>query len=506
MNQKVLYMNRITKNFPGVRALDRVDFSCFSGEVHALVGENGAGKSTLVKILAGAYPLDEGKILIANEEVHISSPKDAQEYGISIIYQEFNLIPEFDVAQNVFLGKEPKKVRWLVDSRDIYKGTEELLSNLQVTISPYEKAKYLSVSEQQMVEIAKALSLNAKIIIMDEPSAVVSGKALESLFRIIRSLKRAGKLIIYISHRLDEIFEIADRVTVLKDGRVMGVAKTGDLNKKKVISLMVGRSLDETFPPKTSEPGEEVLSLRDISRKNVLHSVNLTLRSGEILGIAGLVGSGRTALARAIFGVDPIENGEIIIQGESLRRLTPKTAIANGIAFVTEDRKKEGIVQCLSVKSNLTFPILNRIQRYFLVKTGQERSICEDCIAQFGIKTPSIKSSIQCLSGGNQQKVILAKWIKTQPKVIIMDEPTRGIDVGAKVEIYNLMRRLADQGCGIMMISSELPEIIGMSDRILVMSEGEVVGKLGAHEATEEAIMTLATRQIESVSRAGEVL
>ncbi len=501
-------MQGITKDFPGVRALDSVDFSCFAGEVHALVGENGAGKSTLMKILAGAYLPDEGKILLDSKQVQISSSRDAQKYGIGIIYQEFNLVPELDVAQNVFLGREPKR-RCLVDRRRLHQRTEELLSNLGVAISPHQKVKNLSVAEQQMVEVAKALSLNANIIIMDEPSAAVSGEELESLFQIIRSLKQAGKLVIYISHRLDEIFEIADRVTVMKDGKIMQVANIEDLDKKKIISLMVGRTFDRVFPSKKLGPvglRKEFLSLRNVCKGRALKNINLTLNSGEILGVAGLVGSGRTSLARVIFGADPIDRGEIYVQQEPVRKMTPRTAIAKGIGFVTEDRKKEGIVACLPVKSNLTFPILSRICRIFFVKTDQEETICENCLTEFNIKCTSTKQLIQYLSGGNQQKVIFARCINTQPKLIIMDEPTRGIDVGAKVEIYNLMRRLAEEGTGIMMISSELPEIIGLSDRVVVMREGEIAGELGACEDKEEAIMTFATRLIESFPRVGEGL
>ncbi|UCF92957.1 MAG: sugar ABC transporter ATP-binding protein [Desulfobacterales bacterium] len=502
MAQAILEMKSITKNFPGVRAVDKVDFSCVSGEVHALVGENGAGKSTLMKILAGAYPQDEGSIRLKNRQIHMASPHDAQRHGISIIYQEFNLIPDLTVADNVFLGREPKK-HGLIDKRRISQLTEKLLSQLDVKIDPYERARNLSVAEQQMVEVAKALSLNADIIIMDEPSAVVSGKELDALFGIIRSLKQAGKLIIYISHRLAEIFEIADRVTVLKDGRLVDTIEIANVDKQALIRMMVGRSLDETFPPKKRGPVEEIVVLKNVRLTTHREPLNLTIRSGEILGVAGLVGSGRTALARAIFGADPIEEGEIVIQGESFSRLTPRIAISEGIGFVTEDRKKEGVVHCLPVKNNLTFPILNRIHKLFFVKDDEEKAICARCIEQFNIRTPTLDQLIRYLSGGNQQKVIIAKWINAQPRLIIMDEPTRGIDVGAKAEIYNLMRRLATEGTGIMMISSELPEIIGLSDRILVMHQGRVAGELSPQDATEEEILSLATGQTKPIHASG---
>lgn len=495
MRANILEMEGITKAFPGVKALDRVDFVCAQGTIHALVGENGAGKSTLMKVLAGAYRPDAGTIMIRGEPVRFSSPREAQQAGISIIYQEFNLIPELDVAENVFLGREPLKRRGFIDRNELYRRAEKLLAGLGADIDLYAKAKTLSVAQQQMVEVAKALSLNADILIMDEPSAVVSGKELASLFQTIRRLRDAGKTVIYISHRIDEIFEIAELATVLKDGKVVGTVQTAVVDKPTIIRMMVGRSLDEAFPPKQCGERRPILELKNVVQRRTLKGVSLVAYSGEILGVAGLVGSGRTDLARVIFGAEPIDRGEIVFEGTPMRRLIPSEAIARGMGFVTEDRKKEGLVHCLPVKANLTLSILRRIQRCFLIREQEETRISQACVREFNIATPSIHQEVQYLSGGNQQKVILAKWINAEPKLIIMDEPTRGIDVGAKSEIYGLMRSLAERGTAIIMISSELPEILGMSDRILVMHDGLIMGELSPEEASEEVILMMATGQ-----------
>ena len=495
MTDNIVEMLHISKAFPGVLALDRVDFSCIPGEVHAVVGENGAGKSTLMKVLAGVYRQDEGQVLLRGQEIALSSPKEAQKLGISIIYQEFNLIPELTVAENIFLGREPQKKMGFIDSPLLYQRSEELLHDLAVDIDLQARAADLGVAQRQMVEIAKALSLNADILMMDEPSAVVSGKELEALFRIIRSLKENGKAIIYISHRIDEIFQIADRATVLKDGKVVGTVRTGDVDKPTIVKMMVGRSLSETFPVRDRGTREEVLALKDVCRDDVLKNVSFTAYTGEILGVSGLVGAGRTELARAIFGADPIDRGMILLKGKEIRNATPKTSISSGVGFVTENRAKDGLVHSLSVRKNLTLTILDRVKRWFFVREGKEKDYSKDCVKEFGIISPSIEQEVQYLSGGNQQKVILAKWISIKPDLLILDEPTRGIDVGAKAEIYNLMRLLAKQGTAIIMISSELPEIIGMSDRILVMHDGRVIGELSPEDATEERILMMATGQ-----------
>lgn len=497
MNENIFEMQNISKSFPGVQALDHVNFSCKPGEVHALVGENGAGKSTLMKILAGAYQADEGKIILRGRGVYFASPKDAQGCGIGVIYQEFNLVPELKVAENIFLGREPRKACGLViDDTLMYERSEKLLNSLGTNIHPRSKVKNLSIAHQQMVEIAKALSLNADIIIMDEPSAVVSGKELESLFRIIRSLRGQGKAIIYISHRIDEVFQIADRATVLKDGKLVGTVDPKDTDKPTLVRMMVGRTLEQTYPPKSQGEKKEILALRNICRDKILRNVSLTMYTGEILGLAGLVGAGRTELARVIFGADPFDSGEIYFGGERISNTCPKLSISRGIGFVTEDRKREGLVDSLSVRENLTSLIMGKMKKWCFTNDKEEKRFTKACIKEFNIVTRGTEEEIQYLSGGNQQKVILAKWINAGPKLIIMDEPTRGIDVGAKAEIYNVMRLLARQGKALLMISSELPEIIGMSDRIVVMHEGQIMGEVSGSDASEEGILMMATGQL----------
>jgi ribose transport system ATP-binding protein len=497
MGNDFLSMQKISKRFPGVQALHEVNFNCLPGEVHALVGENGAGKSTLMKILAGVYHPDEGKIILHGQETIFRDPKTAQDQGISTIYQEFNLVPELDVAENIFLGREPRRVGGLfIDSDSLYKRAGELLEWLQTEINPRTQVKNLSVAHQQMVEIAKALSLNSRILIMDEPSAVVSGKELEALFRIIFSLRNQGKTVIYISHRLEEIFQIADRATVLKDGKFVGTVKPKEIDKPTLIKMMVGRSLKETFPEKEKGERREILVLQELGREGILKRINLGVYTGEILGIAGLVGSGRTQLAKAIFGVDPVDRGEITFNGEKIKNLNPKDLIARGIGFLPEDRRKEGLISCLSVAKNITLLVLDKIQRWGFIRPHKEERLVQEGIKKFNIATPSGHQEIQYLSGGNQQKAILAKWINAHCRLLILDEPTRGIDVGAKAEIYELMRKIAKQGTAIIMISSELPELMGMSDRIIVMQDGRIRGELSSSEATEEEIMLLATGPI----------
>ena len=497
MTENVLEMQKISKSFPGVKALDKVDFSCLHGEVHALVGENGAGKSTLMKILAGTYIQDEGRIMLEGKEVTFSFPKDAQRYGISTIYQEFNLIPNLNVAENIFLGHEPRKWKNLfIDKALMSRVSRELLSDLATDIDIHVKAKNLSVAKQQMVEIAKALCLNASIIIMDEPSAVVSGKELDRLFSIIRSLRDNGRTIIYISHRIGEIFEIADRATVLKDGKLVGTVRPSEVSREEIIKLMVGRSFTEIFPPKEKGERRAILTLKNVCRSGVINNVSLTVYTGEILGFAGLVGAGRTELVRAIFGADPLDKGEIFFDGNKLTKTTPNLSISGGIGFVTEDRKNEGLINCLSMRKNLTSVILDKIKKWCFVNERWEKRVAAESVVQFKIMPPEIEQEVEHLSGGNQQKVILAKWINTDPKLIIMDEPTSGIDVGAKAEFYDLMRLLAKRGKAILMISSELSEVIGMSDRIIVMRDGQITGELSPHEMTEERILMMATGQI----------
>jgi ribose transport system ATP-binding protein len=489
-----LEMRHITKRFPGVLALDDVNFACKRGEVHALVGENGAGKSTLMKILAGAYPPDGGEIVLNGEAVHFRQPNEAQALGVSIIYQDFNLLPHLNVMENIFIGHEPRRRLGLIDRPAMRRETQLLLDGLGISLDLQERVGRLSVAEQQMVEIAKTLSRDASIIAMDEPSAVLAGHELERLFEIIEALKAQDVAIIYISHRLDEVFQIADRVTVLKDGRWMHTSPIAEVSKPQLIRLMVGRTLDEAFPAPSSEAKQQVvLEVEGLSKENLLHDISFKLHRGEILGFAGLVGAGSTAVARAIFGADPADSGDIYLNGQLRQFKQPRQAVTSGIALVPEDRKNEALVMGMSVRDNITLPVLDRIQRFGWLNNTRVAEMVRKSIDEFSIKTSGPAQEVQYLSGGNQQKVVLAKWIGTQPEVVILDEPTHGVDVGAKAEVYEIIRRLAANGTAIIMISSELPEIMGMSDRILVMRRGHLVGELAQAEATEEKILTMAT-------------
>jgi len=490
----VLEMKGITKTYPGVRALDNVDFVVHRGEVHALVGENGAGKSTLMKVLAGAQPMDSGEIRINGELVHITSPQKAMDLGVSIIYQEFNLVPYLNAAENIFLGREPRGILpGIIDFRTMYAEAQKCIDALGVKLNVHTPINRLSVAQQQMVEVAKATSRNSSIIAMDEPSATLTEHELQNLFGLIRSLKAKGVSIIYISHRLEEIFEIADRVTVLRDGKLVGTKPIAETDRDEIIRMMVGRELKEKIPKQTAKRGSPALTVKGLSRKGVLHDINLNVHQGEVLGIAGLVGAGRTELARAIFGADPIDAGEIWLNGTRVQIRSPKDAIRYGIGLVTEDRKSLGLILTMVVRENVSLANLGSLTRLGFVNRREEKKIATKFIEDLMIKTPSTEQQVHNLSGGTQQKVVLAKWLFTKSRVMIFDEPTRGIDVGSKVEIYQLMNRLAANGVAIIMISSELPEILGMSDRILVMHEGRIVGELSRDEATQEKIMHLAT-------------
>jgi ABC-type sugar transport system ATPase subunit len=487
--QKILEMRQISKAFYGVQALKSVDFSVLRGETHILLGENGAGKSTLVKILSGAYQKDAGEIYFDGKKIEISTPLDAQQKGISIIYQEFNLIPGLSVAENIFLGREPVKHNRLIDWRVLNHNAKTILARLHADICPTALVATLSVAEQQFVEIAKALSLGAKLIIMDEPTATLTPAETERLFEVIRDLKKAGVSIIYISHHLDEIFEIGDRVTVLRDGELVATDEIKNVTKDLIIRWMVGRDLTNTYPPRTAQPGEVVLEVKNLNRKGMLHDINFSLRRGEILGIAGLVGSGRTELVRALYGADPIDSGEIALNGKPLAIKTPKESIKYGIGLLPEDRKQQGLVLEQPVKSNVTLANLKKVVRRGLIKSSQEQEAVGGYVKNLDIKTPSQHALTKNLSGGNQQKVVLAKWLFTDSDILIFDEPTRGIDVGAKYEIYQLMNRLTEEGKSVIMVSSELPEIIGMSDRVLVLHNGRVTGEYTRDQFDQELIM-----------------
>jgi ABC-type sugar transport system ATPase subunit len=486
-------MRGITKTFPGVRALDHVDFVCRKGEIHGLIGENGAGKSTLVKILAGAYYTDEGSIVLNGQECHFTSPKDAREAGIGVIYQEFNLLPHMSVADNIFLGRE-SRTRGIIHHRQMRYDAQAILDQLGGHIEARQLAGQLTVAQQQIVEIAKALSLNANLIVMDEPSATLGGQELEKLFQIMRSLKERGVTLIYISHRLSEIFEICDRVTVLKDGELVGVRNAAATSEADLVSMMVGRPFEDVFPSPAPGNGKQVvLQVKDLSCGQGVHDVSFELYAGEVLGVAGLTGSGRTQLARAIYGADAAVTGELHLAGELLRISSPKRAIRAGITFAPEDRKVDGLLLGLSVGNNISLPILKLFRRFMAISGKLEENTVQRLIQSLGIKVTGSSQNVKQLSGGNQQKVVLAKCLGARPKVLILDEPTRGVDVGAKFEIYRLIRELANKGTGILFISSELPEILGMSDRVLVMSRGRLMGILDREGATEERVMALAT-------------
>ncbi|MCC6441842.1 MAG: sugar ABC transporter ATP-binding protein [Armatimonadetes bacterium] len=490
----LLSMQGISRQYPGVQALLDVDFEVAAGEVHALVGENGAGKSTLMKILAGAEDRDSGEIRIDGKQAPIASPQQALHLGIGIIYQEFNLIPYLSVAENIFLGREPAgALPGFVGFARMYREAQEIINGLGVRLDVRAPVHRLPVAGQQMVEIAKAASQQARIIAMDEPSATLTDHELQNLFSLIRSLKSRGVGIIYISHRLEEIFEIADRVTVMRDGRRVGTCPVADLDRDEIIRMMVGRDLKEKISKKASPAGEILLEARNLTRRGSLENIDLTLRRGEVVGLAGLVGAGRTELARALFGADPFDSGEIRLEGRRVRFRSPQDAIRHGIGLVTEDRKALGLILGMTVRENITLANLGALSAFDFINARQEKETAHRLIRDLAIKTPSPEQEAQNLSGGNQQKVVLAKWLFTESRALIFDEPTRGIDVGSKVEIYRLMNRLVESGVGILMISSELPEILGMSDRILVMRQGRIAGELSREEATQEKIMRLAT-------------
>jgi ribose transport system ATP-binding protein len=490
-------MRGITKRFPGVTALDSVDFELEKGEVHVLLGENGAGKSTLVKMLSGAYQPDEGEILLNGEPVNISSAMVAQELGISTIYQEFNLVPQLTVAENIFLGRQPRHFG-LVDRRKMVGEARRLLERMKVRVDPNSLVSNLGVAQQQMVEIAKALSLNARILIMDEPTASLSGQEVERLFEIIRDLKEEEVSMIFISHHLEEVAEIGDQVTVLRDGKVVDRVPAST-DSSEFVRMMVGRPLEDQFPRRRTEVGEVLLEVKNLSREGVLEDISFQVRAGEVIGMAGIVGAGRTELARALFGVDPVDSGEVWVEGRRMARDNPREAKRRGMGFVTEDRQGQGIVPPLSVAENLGLASLERYTRVGLVDRREQRKLARKMIEDLNIRTPGLEQEVRYLSGGNQQKVVIGKWLLARSRILIMDEPTRGIDVGAKVEIYELMNELTKDGAGILMISSELPEVLGMSDRILVMSGGRITGELPVEDATQENVMELATRGSEAV-------
>ena len=497
----LLRMTNISKHFPGVLALQNVSLEVEGGEALGLMGENGAGKSTLMKILSGVYAPDGGEIELNGSPVTLTNPHQAQNLGISIIYQEFNLFPNMTVEENVFIGREPSRAG-IVDRATLRQNTRQLLARLGVRLDPRAMVGDLSVAQQQMVEIAKALSYNARIVIMDEPTSALTDTEVSALFDIIRGLKQEELGVIFISHRIEEVVEICDRISVLRDGQNAGEITTADATPARIVQMMVGRSMSDLFQKEASEvAGAPILEVTDLSRARAkddttstsISDITFSLHAGEIVGLAGLVGSGRTELARSIFGADRIDRGTITVNGKVANLKHPLDAIEVGIGLVPEDRKQQALVLGLPVRENISLANLDAVTSAGFVRRSTERSIAQRFIDALQIRTPGMEQKVVNLSGGNQQKVVLAKWLALNPKVLIVDEPTRGIDVGAKAEVHQLLSKLAHQGVAILMISSELPEILGMSDRILVMREGRIAGELSRAEASQEAIMSLAT-------------
>ena len=496
MSETFLQMSHITKRFPGVLALSNVDFTLRKGEVHALLGENGAGKSTLMKILSGVYQPDEGNIIFEDQAVSFANPLSAQKAGITIIHQEFNLFPELTVEDNIFIGREfCKNNRWRLDEKQQRQAAIDILQKLNLNIAPDTLVADLTVAQQQMVEIAKAISVNAKILIMDEPTAALTETEIDSLFQVTRLLKEQGTGIVYISHRLEELALIADRATVMRDGQFIATVDYDAVKISDLIAMMVGRDLGNIYPRR--EPLSQhkpVLEVSGLTRKGVLNNIDFTLHQGEILGFAGLMGAGRTELARAIFGADPIDSGTITLNGKVTVVKDIPDAIKQGISYLTEDRKKEGLALGLSVERNImlgNYPEYS--DRYGNVDSKRCQQTSQEQVKALRIKTPHLEQAALNLSGGNQQKIIIARWVCKDTDILIFDEPTRGIDVGAKLEIYELMNRLVAKGKSIIMISSELPEVLGMCDRILVMRNGRITGELASDDATQEKIMQYAT-------------
>lgn len=498
MGEVLVLMEGIEKSFPGVHALKQCRFELQSGEVHALMGENGAGKSTLMKVLTGVYTKDAGRIVYKGKEVEIVSPKAAQDLGIGIIHQEFNLMPHLTVAQNIFIGREPRKsVRLMLSEKEINAKTRQLLSMMNLDLDPRTRVSDLTVAKQQMVEIAKALSYNSQVLIMDEPTAALTNNEIDELFRIIRQLREKGVGIVYISHRMEELKKISDRVTVMRDGCYIGTEHMQDVTVDQIINMMVGREIYDNSRPEVSNSDREmVLEVRNLNRGRAVKGVSFCLKKGEILGFAGLMGAGRTEVARAVFGADPIDSGEVYIKGQRVQVKSPGDAIKHGIGYLSEDRKRYGLALEMDVETNVVLATFKKFLGFAgVVSSARISKEAQLRVDELKVKTPGLKQKVKYLSGGNQQKVIIGKWLTRDSDILIFDEPTRGIDVGAKSEIYKLLNELAESGKSIIMISSELPEILRMSHRIIVMCEGRITGELSSSEATQERIMQYATKR-----------
>ena len=502
MEKKLLDMKDISKTFGSVQALKGVSLDLYAGEVLALMGENGAGKSTLMNILSGSLQPTEGEIYLKGEKVHVSDPITAKKLGIAKIHQELQIVPELSVAENIFLGRWKSKAGPAVDFKGMIEESRKYLEMLDVKVDPAKKLKDLRIGEQQLVEIAKAISLNSEIIVMDEPTSAISEKEAEKLFNIIRRLRGEGKGIIYITHRMEEIFKIADRLTVMRDGQYIGTVRAAETTKDEIIKMMVGRDMSEQYPKDPTEKGEVALEVKELSYtppegsfRRSLKNISLYVRHGEVLGIAGLAGAGRSEFFECLAGVHHGETeGHIYIEGKEVSIKTPSDAIKAGISFATEDRKGTGLVLSRSIGENMSLPLLKKFSPMFFMKTSEEKNIWQKQMETLRIKAPGAKTLVSSLSGGNQQKVVLAKWLMTEPKILLLDEPTRGIDVGAKAEIYQLINNLAKQGMAIIVLSSELPEVIGISDRIVTFCEGELTGEFLQKDATQEKLLESATK------------
>jgi rhamnose transport system ATP-binding protein len=485
----------VAKTFGAVRALRGVDLDIQAGEVHALVGENGAGKSTIVKLIAGLFGPDSGSIELDGQPVELTTPLDALSHGIAVIHQHPALLPDLDVAENVFAGRLPRRRRWSIDRGAMYAAVAEQLGNLGVALDPHRPADGLSMAEQQLVEIVKALTQNARVIVMDEPTASLSAREIEQLLRIVRDLRERGVGILYVSHALEDVFSIADRVTILRDGRRVASEPTSELTIDATVRHMVGRPLEAFFAKETASIGEVVLDVQGLSRAPAFSDVSFDLHSGEILGFAGLVGAGRSEVARVLFGIDRSDRGVIRVGGSPLQIDSPATAVANGIVYVPEDRHRQGLILELSIAMNVALPNLQRTSRLGFASARRERELARGLFSRLRIKAPSVDTVVGALSGGNQQKVVIAKWLATRPSILILDEPTHGVDVGAKAEVHRLISQLAGEGMAVILISSELPEVLALSDRIIVLREGQVAAHFTREEADQERVMFAATGQ-----------
>lgn len=505
MSQILVAMDGITKQFPGVLALDQCRFELRAGEVHALVGENGAGKSTMMKILTGVYAKDAGRIVYKGNEVEIANTKAAQNLGIGIIHQELHLMPDLTVAQNIFIGREPRaRFPLFLDDNELNERTQALFEHMNLKLDPRTPVSELTVAKQQMVEIAKALSFQSEVLIMDEPTAALTNSEIDELFRMITQLRKQGAGIVYISHRMEELKRITDRITVMRDGCYVDTVRTDDTTIDAIISMMVGRQIYSSSKPSIGDNGNQtkVLEVKGLNRGNTVKDVSFHLNKGEIVGFAGLMGAGRTEVARAVFGADPIDSGEILVNGERVSIESPNDAVRCGIGYLSEDRKQFGLLVDMDVKTNISIASYSSFRNPigWMKQARMERN-AEDFVASLKIKTPNVDQKVKFLSGGNQQKVVIGKWLTRDCQILMIDEPTRGIDIGAKSEIYKLLDELVQQGKSIIMISSELPEILRMSHRIIVMCEGRITGELSSGEATQEAIMKYATMRVEEEAK-----